>query len=323
MMWFVVLTLIVVCLFVSGLFSGSETGLYCLNRLRVELGARAQQSRALRLERLLADEQGALSVILVGTNVANYLTTSAIAYLFAILIGMPGRDAELYTVALATPVVFVFGEVVPKNLFQLHADYLMGLASLPLSIAQRLCRATGIVGLLKGLAAGVNRLTGGVDADVIATPRRRIASLLQEALAERDFGEEQSELVERVVQLSETPVHTVMVPRNRVTTIRAAADRKELIRIARRTGHARLPIFDARPGHVVGTISVDDLLRRDDWNSVGTQLQAVLSLRAHVTVATALRSLQESRGDLAIVSDHGGRMLGIVTLTDLLEELVG
>jgi len=323
MIWLVVLSVIVLCLFVSGLFSGSETGLYCLNRLRVELGARAKHPRALRLERLLADEQGALSVILVGTNVANYLATSAIAYLFATLMGMPGRDAELYTVALATPVVFVFGEVVPKNLFQLHADYLMGRASLPLSVAQRVCRATGIVWLLKGLAAGVNRLTGTVDTDIIATPRRRIASLLQEALADRDFGEEQSELVERVVQLSETPVHNVMVPRNRVTTIRAAADRKELVRIARRTGHARLPVFDTQPSHVVGTIRVDDLLRRDDWDSVDTHLQAVPALRPHATVATAIRSLQESRRDMAIVTDHGGRMLGIVTLTDLLEELVG
>jgi putative hemolysin len=323
MMWVAAIAVVLVGLFLSGVFSGSETGLYCVNRLRIELGTRTDDPAALRLNRVLSDEQGALSVILIGTNVANYVTTSAVAFVFADLMGLADTQAEIYTILMVTPVVFVFGEVVPKNLFQLHADHLMVRVSAILSVADRTLRATGGVWFLKLLATGINRLIRAADLGAWSTPRRRVASLLQEALVGRVFGLEQSELVERVCQLSETPVHTVMVPLNRITMISASADRKEFLRLARRTDHARLPVFERRRTQVIGLVKVDELLRDDEWETVGERVEPVPSISPHRTVAVAIRSLQESRRGLAIVTDHGGRLLGIVTLTDLLEQLVG
>lgn len=323
MSWIMVFSAILVGLLLSGLYSGCETGLYCVNRLRVELGVRSGEPGAVRLQSLLQDEQGSLSVALIGTNVANYMTTSAVAYLFASMLNVPDGRAEIYTVALLTPFVFVFGEVVPKNIFQLHADHLMKAVSVPLSVTARICRMTGAVYVLGLFVKAANRLAGALHSDTIATPRRRVALLIQDALADREMGPEQSELVDRVVQLSETPVHAVMVPRNQVTSIRRSADRHELMRVGRRTGHARLPVYETARTHVVGIVKVDELLRRDDWRSVGECLSAVPVIRPHITVAQAIRTLQELRRSLAIVTDQGGRMLGIVTLTDLLEELVG
>lgn len=324
MMWFMVIVLMMIGLFLSGFFSGSETGLYCVNRLRLELGVKKMDVRAQRLVHILEDEAGALSVTLIGTNVMNYLTTTAAAFLFAELVGLGETDTELYTVVVLTPIVFVFGEVVPKNLFQLYADQLLPRWSWLLALANWICRMTGCVWLLKKLTTLVQRIIG-IDetSDPVVTPKWRIAALLQEALADQSWGQHQSTLIDRVCQLSETPLHVAMVPKNRVTVISAQSDNRELVRIVRRTGHARLPVFDQHRTRVIGLIKVDDLLQSRDWEQVGERVSPITAMQPHVTVANAISRMQSTRINMAVVTDHGGRMLGIITLNDLLKEIVG
>jgi len=324
MTWLTTITIALVGLLLSGFFSGAETGLYCVNRLRVELAAQQDDSRARRLARLLRDEQGALSVALIGTNVSNYVTTTAVAFMFANLLGLTEFETELYTVLALTPIVFVFGEVTPKNLFQRHADLFMPLCSRGLSVADRVTRTTGAVWLLKFLAAIVNRLINrGTSPDALSGPKWRVAHLLREALAGQAEDDEQLDLIQRVCDLSDTPVHEVMVPRNAVRTISADADRRELERIARRTTHTRLCVYRGRQRHVIGIVHIDHLLRDKTWDRLEDRLEPAPSLSPHEPVAAALNRLRRAGCDLAVVNDTSGRMLGIVTFTDLLRELIG
>lgn len=324
MIWVGALTVMVMGLFLSGFFSGSETGLYCVNRLRLELGVKNNDIRSQRLVRILDDKDGALSVTLIGTNLMNYLTTTAAAFMFAQLIGMNEVDTELYTVVILTPIVFVFGEVVPKNLFQLHADQLLSRGSWLLALSNWFFRMTGCVWVLKKLSLIVQSVIG-IDekSDLVVTPKSRIAAMLQEAVADQSWGQHHSAIIDRVCRLSEIPLHVTMVPKNRVTSISAHADRRELIKIVRRTGHARLPVFDQHASRIIGLVKVDNLLRDEEWSIVGDRLTPITSLRPHVTVANAIALLQNSRTHVAIVTDHGGKMLGIVTMNDLLKEIVG
>jgi CBS domain containing-hemolysin-like protein len=311
-------------LFLSAFFSGAETGLYRINRLRLHLGVKHESPDALRLSGVLDDEHGALTVTLVGTNLANYVTTSAVAYLFAVAGRFGETKAEMATVALVTPILFVFGEVVPKNLFRLHADALLARGSRLLVFFDRLFRATGLVWALKGLAGAFSRFVSGhAEPDHTSAPKRRVALLLHEALAGTTLSEDQSDMIDRVCRLSETPLHTVMVPRNRVTTVRADTDRRGLVRVARRTGHAQLPVFESRPRHIAGVIKVDRLLQSEDWRSVVEHLEPPLDLNPHDTVAAAITRLQRAGRSMAIITGHGGQMLGIVTLKDLLREVIG
>ena len=324
MSWVLVSAVIAIGLLLSAFFSGAETGLYCVNRVRLHLGVQRREASAIRLVKVLGDEQGALSLTLVGTNVANYITTAAVAFLFADLLGCGELDTELYTVAILTPVVFVFGEVVPKSLFQLHADRLMAAGSRMLLSADWLLRATGINWCFKLLAGAIHRLAGGYRKERrTSAPKRRIAMLLHEALAGKALADDHSELIDRVCQFSETPLHAVMVPRNGVNVISAKTQRRDLVRMARRVRHARLPVFDTRRRHIVGVAKVDELLRNDDWSAVGEQLQPVLTVSPHETVAAATAYLQTKGRKIAVVTDRGGLMLGIVTLQDLMEEVVG
>lgn len=324
MSWIVVGLVILVGLLLSGFFSGAETGLYRVNRLRLQLAVQGGDARAARVAGVVGDEQGALCVTLVGTNLMNYVTTTAVAYLLADMLRFAETDAQLYTVVMLTPVIFVFGEVVPKNLFQLYADTLLARFSWLFAASNRLLRVIGIVWVLRQLTGLVNRAVGTRSAsDRIIEPKWRVALLLQEELAGRRLGEDRSELIDRVCRLSETPLRAVMLPLSRVTSISATADRRELIGVAWATGYARLPVHGKRRFRIEGIVKIDDLLRSDDWETVGERLAPALHLRPVDTVATAIAGMRAARREMAIVTDHGGNLSGIVTLRDLLEEVVG
>lgn len=324
MIWALVLGLIILGILGSGFFSGSETGIYCVNRLRVQLGVQQRDARLLRLSALLENEQRALTVTLIGTNFANYVVTTAVAFCFAELLRVGEADTELYTILLVTPTVFVFGEVVPKNLYRLHADSLMPRGSRLLTLADWVFRGTGVVWLLTRLTHAANRLFGGTTSlRTVTAPKRQMTMLLQEALVGQTHGEHQSDLIDRVFRLSETPVRAVMVPQHRVAAVPAAADRRELIRFAQQSGYARCPVHGKRRLEIVGVIKVDELLRSDDWRTVGERIGPVTTLRPQETVASAIARMKQGGGELGVVTDPAGQMVGVVTLRDLLEEVVG
>jgi len=324
MSWLIAAAIILVGLFLSGFFSGAETGLYCVNRLRVQLAVQRNEPRAVRLSRLLANEQGALSATLIGTNLMNYVTTTTCAFLFAELLRLGEVDVQLYTIAVVTPVVFVFGEVVPKNLFQRYSDTLMIKAASTLSVAYSVFYALGAIPMVTGLLRLANRLTSGSAAQVgFVEPKRRVALLLQEALADQTHGEDRSEMIDRVCRLSETPVREVMIPFRKVASIAATATRKELVHVARVTGYARLPVFGPRKSRITGLVKVDDLLRDDSWKRVGERMFPALRIDPVNSVAVAINRMRAEKRELAIVTGPGDHLLGIVTLRDLLQELIG
>ncbi len=325
MMWVAVVSLVLVALAASALFSGAETGLYCASRVRLHLGVQRGEPRSLRISNLLEDQQAALGVTLVGTNISNYLTTVAVAYMFAELLGLSDTRTELYTVALLTPVVFVFGELVPKSLFQRDANLWLMRFGRILTAAHRLLRYTGVLWFVRQLTDAASRLTtAGGSGYSVFEPKQRVALLLQEALADHESGDDQSYLVDKVVRLSEMPVHAVMVPRNRVVSISLKADRRELTRLARRTEFSRLPVHDdERRRRIIGIADVDELIEADDWHAVSDRMQPIEVVGPHDTVAAAINQMQQTRRQIAVVTDRGGRMLGVVTLRGLLGELFG
>jgi len=114
-----------------------------------------------------------------------------------------------------------------------------------------------------------------------------------------------------------------MVPQQRVVAVAATADRRELVRFARQTGFARCPVHGERRSEIIGVIKVDELLRSDDWRTVGERLGPVTTLRPQETVASAIAHMKQGGGEFGVVRDQAGQMVGVVTLRDLLEEVVG
>ncbi len=324
MSWLLAGTVLAATLFLSAFYSGAETGLYCANRVRLHVRAKQHDPRALRLAELFADTPRTLLVTLLGVNLADCLFTNAAAWCFDELLLFSEHEVEFYTIALVAPLVFVFANVLPKGVFQLRADRFMLASSRLLALSERLFRLTGVIWVLRQLAELMNRWLMDPDTEPAALdPKRKVAMLLQESLAGPALEAEQSELIDRVLQLSEMSLQSVMISAGRVVAIGTAAGREELIRIARNTTHARLPVYGHNRRHIVGVVSVNDLLAADDWKTIGDRVEPVMRLGPYDTVASALSALRQSGQELALVAEGNGPMLGIVTLRALLELLVG
>lgn len=318
------LVLLVAAVLLNGFFSGSETGLYCLNRLRLQLDARRGRRAAMRLEAMLKDETAALSATLIGTNVAGYLATTVTAAWLTMSFAISDANVEIYTTIIATPLLFVFGEMVPKNLFQVHADELMRRISRPLAWANGLLRITGALHAVSYLSAVATRIfqRGAAD-EAPAGPRRRVADMLRGALLDRAPDSELTDLVDRVIVLRETPLYRVMIPLTRVLMITADADRAALIRVARDTTHSRLPVYDRSTGEVIGVVKVDDLIKTSDWQRVRDKARPITRIPSDTTVSAAIARAQANRDPMLLVVNRRQRVIGIATLKDLLEEIVG
>ena len=256
---------------------------------------------------------------------ANYLVTVFTALLLGVLLTLSDRQIELYTTLLVTPLLFVFGEVTPKNLFQRDADRLLYPCSLALLIAKRvLAPVTWCIGVLsKRLLAAAG---WAEDRPGSADRRRHVATLLREALAGGEHAEQHLEFVGRVMELPERTVREVMVPAGRVISLSADTDRESFRHFARGNVHSRVPVVEPDPQgteRVVGVVYVYGLLADETWSRVGERAQPVEHLDPAESVAAAIAIVQRSSQPMAVVGTPEHTLLGLVTLKDLLEEIVG
>lgn len=322
MIWLLGIVVISILLAISAMFSGAETGIYCVNRLRLRLDVDRGQAAAKRIAGLLSDEPQALAVVLAGTNLANYLTTLAAAWFIARQFNLGGGGLEFATTVMVTPLLFTFGELVPKNLFQREAEYFLYAVSWPLSIAARIL-APLVWGILL-LASLVLKVIGRpADQAWSLDPRERVVGLLKEALAQSEDAQQHGEFIDRVLRLSKTPIRAVMLPIEQVATLPADADRAAFEVAARRSEHSRFPVYNQQRDRIVGLVTAQNLLGDTSWQRVADKLEPLESLDPETSVAAAILRVRGTGQRMFGVADARGRIQGIVTLKDLMEEIVG
>jgi len=307
----------------SGFVSGCEMGLYCLNPIRLELARRRGRWAATTLTRMLADRAGLITALLVGNNAADYMAAACVVSLF-IGTGMGEQEAELYTALLLTPLIFVFGEVLPKNLVRQDADRFMNRAAAVLHAMNLGLRATGVVAMLKALARLAARLAGLDPHTPLSSlePRQQILAVLREGVGAGVLSDQQSLIAERVLNLSRVPVRSAMIDRSRTVSVSIHATRDEFTELAASHRYSRMPVLE-RPHQVVGVVNVFDVLADDRNRPIRDFVQPALELLPDQSVTSALTTMQRRGIALAVVTNRQGHFLGIVTLKDLVEEIVG
>jgi putative hemolysin len=317
------IAMLAVGLAASALLSGLETGIYVLNKVRLELRGAAGELNARRLRKAMARPQELLTSVLIGINAANYLVTIAVVALFSLT---DTDNADLYAVAVATPVLFVFGEMVPKNLFRIAAEtWPYRLAPL-LTAMMKVCRVTGISPAL----AGLNRLMLHLlrpDRHEVSGPldsRQRVQRFLAEGHAHGVLTAFQSHMASRVVLLRTTVIRDVMVALHHVVSIPLDCSRARFIENIKGHHYSRLVVWSERPRSIVGTVDIYDVLYDDDPTAAPAKhLAEAVRLSEALNVADALIALQRSRQTLGVVVNVADRPIGIVTIKDLVEEIVG
>jgi len=314
-------------LLIAALANGIETGLYRLNRIRLRLRAESGDRRAKTLLELLADLRGMIIVCLIGTNAGAFLATAVGTILVASAGWVSSPEAvEVLATAIVAPILFVLADVVPKSIFTAEADHWMYPLARPLRAAYVLLRRSGVVPALNGLSNLVLRVIrrGEAAADPFH-PRERLRAILREGAAEGVISGYQHELAGKVLGLREQLVHAVMIPIGRVAGAAVDIDRERFLAELRRHSFSRLPVWEGRRENVVGIVHIIDVLAAGEQPLDLKMLmnRDFVTVPPAMTVAQALLSLRKARAAIAVVRDDKGRAVGIITVKDLVEEVVG
>jgi len=316
--------------FLSFVFSGAETGLYQLSRVRLRIGIERRSFSYRLLGKVVADGPGLLLATLIGNNLANYAATSVVMALFLRVV-TDTSAAEALTAAVTAPVFFVFAEMFPKNLFLYRADALMPYAGPVLYVWHRLLLWSGVLPVMKAASDLFARAVGSERSStslVSGTPKQHIRTILAESREEGLLSRVQADIVNRLVTVPHTPLRAVMTPLGRVERVNVACGREELLRILREHSFTRLPVYEERPDHVIGYLNVYDALADGDGlRDLRGLVKPIHRLGAEMSVTHAIEVMRRQGHRIVLVEHRGlagqGRPIGIVTMKDLVEELVG
>jgi len=306
----------------SFLYSGLETGVYSVNKIRLELSAASGGRLARRLRRVTGAPGGPLGTLLIGNNLANYLASAGMVM---VLSAWGVARPDYVALAALTPAVFIFCEVLPKNLFHRHAERLTYFFSGFLAVSRAAFTIVGLQQLVRLLVSSVLRLAGRRVEDDAPFGRRggRLAGILAEGRASGAITHTQSLIAERVVGLGEVRVSDVMVPLAEAVLVEPAVSAERLRELLAEHRHPRVGVFEGTRENVVGLLNAYDVLLAEDGSAPADHVAAPVTIGAGAGVIEALVALQRLRSPMAFAVDEAGQCVGLVTVKDLVEEIVG
>lgn len=315
---------LVFAVFASGLFSGLEMGIYSLNTMRMNLLADRGNRAASRLKPFMDRYESLVTSALIGTNIGDYVASACVtAAMLHLAVG--AQRAEIYTTAIVTPLILVFGNILPKERFRIATDQWMYPLSWFLVAWTRGTQWTGLPAILSWLGRTLLRWLdpGRAAAESDLLPRARMLRGLREGMERGGLSDLQREAFERVMHLSGVRVNSVMVPLSRTAMIPETISRADFLRIARMAHFSRLPVHVRNPRRVVGVVHVFDVLSDPEPKAVSEYVRPMHVLKPSDTVPAALRQMQAAGQTMAIVNNTHGQCIGLLTVKDLVEEIVG
>jgi CBS domain containing-hemolysin-like protein len=309
-------------LVLKGFFSGSEIAL--VNADKMHLHHQANQGR--RGARLILDlfqrPEILLGTTLVGTNISTIVLTTMGTVL---MIETFGPRGDLLAFLLFTPVFLILGEIVPKSVYQQKSDSLAPIIVFPLRWFSILFAP--IIFIFSRVASWAARIAGGgKTASNLFITREQIRSVLE--MSERSTAVDQFDRgrIKRAIRFSETTVGEAMVPAAEITAINKRQTTREAISLVRRHGFNRLPVYEHNINHIFGvvTLSTWDLMDPDlKHTDLKELIKPAYFVSTHQTIDQLMPVLQQREDHMAIVVDEFGSAVGMITIEDILEEVVG
>ena len=314
--------IIVVLVLLSGFFSGTETAYSCANRIKLKSFAALGKRNANAVVKFAdRDYDKLVTTILIGNNIVN-LTASALGtMLFFQLLQGTGIDHTTVSTAVLTVAVLIVGEITPKYLASVYPEkFCFFVYPLMQLFYWVLFPVRIIFDGFKWLLAKVFRLKKD---DSITD--EELMSLVDEAEEDGTLKEDESELVRSALEFDDQKVEDILVPRVDVIAANIHSSMDEICQIFRKHGYSRLPVFDGTIDNVVGLIHERDffLAYLNGCQSIDSIVQEIAFTTEYTRISALLKQLQKEKVHMAAVADEYGGVVGIVTLEDVLEQLVG
>ncbi|MCP4409204.1 MAG: HlyC/CorC family transporter [Gammaproteobacteria bacterium] len=309
--------IMIICLIAEGFFSGSEIGVVSADRLKLrEKAAKGSRGAKLALG-MLEKPEWLLSTTLVGTNIAVVTNTTMAT---ALMIALFGPSYSWLAVVLVAPLIWVFGEIVPKSIFQQKADEITPRAIFLLKFFSYLFYPILIVfSLLTRLLA---KLVGGGKESNIFTLREQIISMLRLSEPQGDVHPHQGKMIRRMFHFSETEAAQIMVPL--VDTVGVAKDARcdQVTRLSHESAHRFLVVYDDRIDRIIGVVHALDLLGKDSDSPITPYIRPARYVSGSKSAQHLLQELRQTNTAIAVVINEYGTARGIITAEDIMEEVV-
>jgi putative hemolysin len=318
-----VVIIIVVLMGFSAFFSGSETALMAMSRLRLRHLAETKPVRARLVEQMLKKPERLIGTILLGNNLVNVAMS---AFSTALAISFWGEKGIAYVTGILTLAILIFAEITPK----VYAKYFNEQVSLITApVLNAIMALFGPVVTFVTFITGKLLLVVGVDVSKIKRPlltEDEVRTCIKMGWDEGAITAEERRMLSRVFTLNDRKIAELMVPKSKMAVLDLNASLDETISAVLRTGYSRFPVRKGNTWNIVGFIHSKDLFRLlEDRQSASLQkiMRPPYFISADKTIDIQLRSFQARRLHQAVVLDNTGEVAGLITLEDILEELVG
>ena len=313
------LMIIVVCIVMSAYFSATETAFSSLNRIRIKNMAEKGNKKAALVMRLSENYDSLLSTILIGNNIVNIASASLATVLFVKMLGEEAGPSV--STAVTTIVVLIFGEVSPKSIAK-EAPEKFAMFSAPLLniLVFLLTPFNFLFRQWKKLLALLFR----TQEDRSIT-EEELLTIVEEAEQEGGIDEQESTLIRSAIEFSEIEAKDILTPRIDLTAVSIDMSKEEIAEVFAKTAFSKLPVYENSIDHIVGIIYQKDFhnyayrMEKD----VASILRPALYITKGKRIGELLKELQKKKSHIAVVLDEFGGTVGIVTMEDILEELVG
>lgn len=321
---FVFSLLLVLSLCLSAFFSGSETAVVSVSKGKIDALVQQKNKRAIHIQKLWEQPDKLLGTILVGNNLMN--TAAGVAGLKLIVYALPGKEGlhELLNTIVMTVLLMVIGEILPKTAFRAKSDTLALKSAPGLWLASNLLRP--IVLFFTKITNSLVRMAGEQDAE------ERKKSMLEELRLLAKMGEKegilkrtQLQMIHSVLDLESITLEKVMTPLVDVVALPKTASIEEFYEVVSKTGYSRIPVYEGRVDNLVGIVNVLDVLYAGmPPASIADFMDREVQHEPETKrVYSLLRELKRSRKAMVFVVDEYGGAVGVVTIEDLIEEILG
>jgi CBS domain containing-hemolysin-like protein len=312
---------LIVLILLSGFFSATETAYSSLNKIKLKNLANNENNKRAEDTLALSENYSKLiTTILVGNNVVNIVATALATLLFT---GLYGKDLGVtISTVVMTLLVLIFGEITPKNIAKESPEkYAMAVYPVFRLLVMFLTPINFIFEQWKKLLKLVFHFEGddSLSSDELVT-------IVEEAQNDGDLNEHESDLIINAIEFGESEVKEIFTPRVDVIAIDINMTNEEIEKVFRENGYSRIPVFENDIDNIIGVLHDKDFYYLN-YNNKDIPIKSVIKnvqfTTAHVLIYNLLRQLQANKMHMAVVLDEYGGTAGIITMEDILEELVG
>ncbi len=322
--------LIVVSICLSACFSGYEIALNCSNKLRLAKQAEENSDkRAALVLKLYENYDKTLSGILVGNNLVNIMSSSVSTMIFISIFASMGYEdpseiAATVSTVIMTVIILIFGEIVPKILAKEHSEFISKLLCYPLWF---LCIILSpVLYVVLAIIKLLSKLWSHPDDDAPSVTEDELVSIIEIAEEENVIDTDASEMLQSALEFSDSTLNEILIPRTYMLAIDADAPMHIIIKTANESHFSRIPVYRENKDNIIGILNLNRFFKElaaDNLTDIESILMEPVFYHKAMKLPTALNDMRKRHTHMAIVVDEFGGTLGLVTMEDILEEIVG